>query len=238
MHLRMGMHALTIDTARVRTGRWRGSDELAYLVPLSGASTLTPGALAEIRERLRADGFRAVITAAVAPSERDRLEADGFSRHELLHLLRRDLRLPLPPLPSRHRGIRRGRRIDRPSILRIDAETFEPFWQLDTDGLHEAIRATPTARLRIVRRAGVEGYAITGCAARQGYLQRLAVAPERQGTGLGVALVTDGLHWLRRRGAGVCWVNTQEANQAALSLYRKLGFVSADHRLTVLRRDL
>ena len=38
----MGMNALTIDSARVRAGSWRGSDDLAYLVPLSGASTSPP----------------------------------------------------------------------------------------------------------------------------------------------------------------------------------------------------
>ena len=38
----MGMSALTVDSARVRAGSWRGSTELAYLVPLSGAATLTP----------------------------------------------------------------------------------------------------------------------------------------------------------------------------------------------------
>ena len=69
-------------------------------------------------------------------------------------------------------------------------------------------------------------------------LQRLAVHPDRQGEGLGIALVADALHWLRRRSVQTCWVNTQEANAAALSLYTRLGFTPAAHQLTVLRRDL
>ena len=69
----MGMYALTAETARVRAGSWRGRDDLAYLVPLSAAATLTPAALAQIRARLRDDGFDAVVTAAVGPSERDML---------------------------------------------------------------------------------------------------------------------------------------------------------------------
>jgi len=234
----MGMYALTVDSARVRAGSWRGSTDLAYLVPLSAASTLTPHALSHIRGRLRADGFSEVVTAAVGPSERDVLEADGFAQHEMLHLLRHDLRDPLPPLPGRRRGLRRGRHRDRPTILRVDAATFDSFWQLDLDGLLESVRATPAARVRVVRDPDVVGYAVTGRAGAQGYLQRLAVAPHRQGEGLGIDLVADGLHWLRRRGASVCWVNTQEANAAALSLYEKLGFVAAQHQLTVLRREL
>ncbi len=233
----MGMYALTADTARVRAGSWRGRDDLAYLVPLSSAATLTPAALAQIRARLRADGFAAVVTAAVGPSERDMLAADGFAEHESLHLLRHDL-TDLPSRPHRSRGLRRGTRRDIDAILDVDHQTFEPFWRLDRDGLREAINATPVSRLRVVRDPGVVGYAVTGRAGNQGYLQRLAVHPSRQGRGLGIDLVADALHWLHRRQVATCWVNTQEANGAALALYRKIGFRDAAHQLTVLRRDL
>ncbi|MEM9466470.1 MAG: GNAT family N-acetyltransferase [Actinomycetota bacterium] len=233
----MGMYALTADTARVRAGRWRGRADLAYLVPLSGAATLTPAALEQIRTRLRQDGFDEVVTAAVGPSERDMLAADGFRDHESLHLLRHDLH-DLPPRPDRTRGLRRGTRRDLDAILRVDGQTFESFWQLDLDGLREAINATPVSRLRVVRDPGVIGYAVTGRAGNQGYLQRLAVHPDRQGEGLGIDLVADALHWLRRRQVTTCWVNTQEANAAALALYRRLGFRDAPHQLTVLRRQL
>lgn len=233
----MGMYALTVDSARVRAGSWRGSTDLAYLVPLSGAATLTPSALERIRARLRENGFTSVVTAAVGPSERDVLEADGFAEHERLHLLRHDLH-NLPDRPSGEPPIARARRSDRPAILTVDEQTFEPFWQLDLDGLLESIHATPSARVRVIRDPAVVGYAVTGRSGSQGYLQRLAVDPSRQGRGWGIALVADGLHWLSRRGATVCWVNTQEANGAALALYAKLGFVPASHQLTVLRRDL
>ncbi|MEM8705726.1 MAG: GNAT family N-acetyltransferase [Actinomycetota bacterium] len=232
------MYALTVDAARVRAGSWRGSDDLAYLVPLSSAATLTPASLARIRARLREDGFQSVVTAAVGPSERDMLAADGFTEHEALHLLRHDLRTPLPDRPARSRGLRRGRSADIDTILDVDHRTFETFWRLDRDGLHEAIHATPSARLRVVRDPGVVGYAVTGRAGTQGYLQRLAVDPTHQGRGYGIDLVADALHWLRRRDVQVCWVNTQEANDAALALYVKLGFTPAAHQLTVLRRDL
>ncbi|NDH98561.1 MAG: GNAT family N-acetyltransferase, partial [Actinobacteria bacterium] len=122
--------------------------------------------------------------------------------------------------------------------LDVDRQTFEAFWQLDRDGLYEAINATPATRLRVVRDPDVVGYAVTGRAGTQGYLQRLAVHPDRQGLGLGIDLVADALHWLRRRDVTTCWVNTQEANAAALSLYTRLGFIPARHQLTVLRRDL
>ena len=120
----MGMNALTIDSARVRAGSWRGSDDLAYLVPLSGASTLTPSTLERIRAHLREDGFRSVVTAAVGPSERDMLAADGFTEYEALHLLRHDLQGPLPERPRRAQGLRRGRRRNVDAILDVDRQTM------------------------------------------------------------------------------------------------------------------
>jgi len=233
----MALHTVSVDAARVRTGSWRGSPDLAYLVPVSTASTLTRSALERIRSQLRDSGYQAVVTAAVGPNERAVLLADGFVDHESLHLLSHDLRA-LEPTPQRARGLRRGFRRDYESILEVDSRTFDEFWQLDRDGLKDAIDATPTARLRVVRDPRVMGYAISGRAGAQGYLQRLAVDPERQGQGLGRDLVTDSLQWLRRHGSTICWVNTQIANETAHGLYLDLGFMAAAHQLTVLRRDL
>jgi GNAT superfamily N-acetyltransferase len=219
-------------------GRWRGSADVAYLVPLSNASSLTPVALGQAVEHLHGQGFRTVITAAVGPAERDQFGEAGFVKREALHLLQRDLTLPLPDRPSRSLGLRRATARDRLSILELDKETFEPFWQLDRDGLDEAIGATPVARLRVARDHELLGYAITGQAQRQGYLQRLAISVRSQRTGLGQALVADALHWLRRRHSLTCWVNTQEANEPALRLYTRMGFVPASHQLSVMQREL
>ena len=88
------------------------------------------------------------------------------------------------------------------------------------------------------RRARVLGYAVSGHTGDQGYLQRLAVDPEAQRSGIGAALVTDSLHWMRRAGVGCVSVNTQEANSRAFSLYRRLGFVPVEPGLAVLRLAL
>ena len=46
----------------------------------------------------------------------------------------------------------------------------------------------------------------------------------RQGEGFGSALLTDGLHWMRVRGARSAFVNTQVENERALGLYERSGF--------------
>ncbi|MDZ7734336.1 MAG: GNAT family N-acetyltransferase [Acidimicrobiia bacterium] len=71
----------------------------------------------------------------------------------------------------------------------------------------------------------------------RGYLQRLAVHPDERRRGLGRSLVLDSLTWLRRRGATVVLVNTQEDNHAALALVlekESLGFERRAEELAVL----
>ncbi|MDW3220319.1 MAG: GNAT family N-acetyltransferase [Acidimicrobiales bacterium] len=239
----MVLQSLTVDNARFRAGSWRTRRDLAYLVPLSPAHTLTVQALGKARAELGARGFADVVTAAVAPAEKAALMRDGFVEHEHLHLLKHDL-TGLPPAAGWWRrrtsspSVERGRTADRPAVLELDARTFDDFWQLDGDGLDDAMDATPVSRLRVIRDPAIIGYAVAGRAGTQGFLQRLAVDPDRQGAGLGAMLVHDALHWMRRRGATVGWVNTQEANERALGLYRHLGFRPADHNLTVMARPV
>ncbi len=239
----MALQSLTIGGARFRAGSWRTSPDLAYLVPISPAHMLTRPVLEQVRAALEDDGFGGVVTAAVAPPERSAFLEDGFVDREQLHLLRHNLQgLPGGGLFPRRRPkqirIERGTRSDREAVLALDALTFDDFWRLDDEGLDDAVHATPISRMRVVRDPEIVGYAVAGRAGSQGFLQRLSVHPDQQGSGIGSALVYDALHWMRRRGADVGWVNTQESNHRALGLYRHLGFRPADHDLTVLARTL
>ena len=85
---------------------------------------------------------------------------------------------------------------------------------------------------------GLIGYAITGRSGRRGYIQRLAVHPDCRGVGLGTALVTDGLRWLRRWRVRQAIVNTQFDNGRALALYERLGFARQPLGLSVLSAGL
>jgi ribosomal protein S18 acetylase RimI-like enzyme len=84
----------------------------------------------------------------------------------------------------------------------------------------------------------VVGYAICGASGGRGFVQRLAVRPEAQGHGIGRRLLLDGLHWLRDLKAGEIAVNTQLGNDAALALYRRVGFRDDPAGLSVLSAAL
>jgi ribosomal protein S18 acetylase RimI-like enzyme len=224
---------ISVEGHQLRIGPWRGSHEVGYLAHLSDGPVPTAEALATCLEAAARRGFRELVTSAVPEPDIGPFVGAGFTERERLHLLAH----PLTDLPAvSWRSTRRARPVDRAAVLEIDHRAFQPFWQLDDAGLSDAIGATPVVRFRVTsdRSAGVTGYAIFGLAARRGYLQRLAVDPDRAGQGLGSSLVGDGLRWLVRRGATSALVNTQETNERAYQLYLRLGFVPERYQLVVL----
>ncbi|HEV8298155.1 MAG TPA: GNAT family N-acetyltransferase [Acidimicrobiales bacterium] len=231
-----GLDLLTFGTEQYRIGSWRGHADTGYLAPLTPPEQMSRAGLERARERLARRGYRQVLTAALTASEQPLFRTAGFTVHERLHLLRHDLTdIRALEAPCR---LRRAHRWERRSLLDVDGSAFEAFWRLDSASLTEAVQATPVTRVRVAVDGGVLGYAITGCAADVGYLQRLAVHPSQQGRGIGAALVSDALTWLRSRNATTASVNTQEANDRALALYERAGFVRVEPGLAVLRCEL
>ena len=227
-----------------RFGPWHADQDAAYVAVSPRVAHPTSGGVRLLLERLATHGYRRVVTAALRPEEAAAFTAVGFAERERLVVLSHDLRTLAPPTAgSTDTVMRRARRTDRTRVLRLDALAFQEAWRLDEPSLDEAVEATPHSRFRIVEDAATAdrsllGYAICGRAARTGYVQRLAVDPDHQHLGLGRWLVVDALAWLRRRGATLAMVNTQESNVRALDLYRRLGFRTEPSSLTVLTRDL
>ena len=190
-------------------------------------------------EHLRAlarQGFTYVRTGALSDAAAAPLLRAGWSVAARLHLLRHDLRRV--PLSRTHR-LRRAGDADLAAVTVLDDSAFPPEWRLGRTGLTDALGATPQRRFRVAGSAGAPaGYAISGRSARDGYIQRLAVAAGHQGEGLGRALTLDGLRWLKRWRARSASVNTYVGNDVALHLYLSLGFTEIHPGLLVLTIEL
>jgi ribosomal protein S18 acetylase RimI-like enzyme len=240
-----------VRVAPWRTGTWGDAPPVAdpreqreravLLAPIVERGVLSTRELERCLTSLRDNGYDVALTAALGPNDQRPFLDLGFEVHERLHLLAHGLRdIPEVARDAHAASIRRARRRDRGDVLRVDHRAFPAFWQLDDEGLLEALAATPSNRFRVaVDPAGeVSGYAVWGRAGPRGYLQRLAVDPDVQGRGAGTSLIADGLTWLRKRGASRAFVNTQEANERALLLYERTGFRRQRDGLAVLRLAL
>ena len=227
---------------RVRTAPWRGDHSVALVSLLPETPFPSADLARQCRETLTDQGFSRVVTSALSPLEQAGFLAAGFAVEETLRLLGMDLRRSelerVPPGPRLSRVPDRR----RPEVLAVDAAAFPEFWRFDEFALSDALAATPAVRFRRAAEPGPAaetiGYAICGRAGRRGYVQRLAVRPDRQGRGTGRRLLLDGLHWLARRGVTRAVVNTQTTNRAALDLYQAIGFREEPMGLSVLAADL
>ncbi len=229
----MAGDVIAVGAERARTGPWRGDRFVALLTPLPEAPMPSPAFIRRCLAVLADRGYRRVVTGALAPAEQAGFLAAGFEVAEELHLLGHDL-VGLPPRPRA--PLRRARRDDHPAILHVDHASFSPFWRLDEAGLEDTLTATPRVRFRVAHddADSVVGYAIIGRAGRRGYVQRLAVAADARLSGLGSALIADGLWWLHRWRVTCALVNTQHGNEGALALYQRMGFVAEPMGLSVL----
>jgi len=224
-----------VGTRSLRVAAWRERDDIALVATRSGGRAPDPAEILRLVAAAHDAGVTRLVTGALTPGEQAPFAAAGFTVHDRLHLLSHDLR-DLAPTPEVAFRIRRAGRADHAAALAVDARAFEPFWRLDRVGLRDALGATASARFRVLGSDPIVGYAVIGRSGDRGYLQRLAVDPGHRRQGLGAALVLDGLRWLRRRWATSVVVNTQVGNDAALSLYRRLGFVLEPGGLCVLTR--
>lgn len=230
---------LTLGGERFRVGPWHADEAVAYLALTPDVPRPSVAGLRRCLDRLRAEGYSSIMTAALHPDEAEAFLRAGFVEHDRLRVLSHqleDLDPPRPrPDPPLHLG--RGTRSHREVALAVDHAAFPLAWRLDAAGLDDALTATPYRRFRVAVREGtVVGYAVTGRAGRQGFLQRLATHPDHSGTGIGSELVLDALRWARRRRVGRVLVNTQTSNSRALAVYRRLGFEPTPTDLVVLTR--
>jgi ribosomal protein S18 acetylase RimI-like enzyme len=189
-------------------------------------------------EELRDAGYEAVRTGAVEPDAGEAFLATGFTVAQRLALLQLDAPFDVPRAGGRLRHLRGDD--DERAAAAIDLAAFGPDWCFDQAAIEEARRATPAhrGRLSVDRDGRPAGYAITGRAGRNGFLQRLAVVPDAQRGGHGTVLVADALRWLRRWRVQTVLVNTEVTNEPALGLYQRAGFRLRRDELLVLERTL
>ena len=153
------------------------------------------------------------------------LETSNFSHaYDVLMMRWKDVCQSIPALqPDSPYRIRMMNYDDLKIVHALDDDAFDPVWRHSTELLEIAFQNAALATVAEDRH-GVIGYQVSTANNSDGHLARLAVHPRARRLGVGYTLVQDLLVNYRRRGIARVTVNTQESNQASLSLYEKAGF--------------
>ena len=79
------------------------------------------------------------------------------------------------------------------------------------------------------------GFNIIHLSGREGWMGPLAVRPDRQGSGLGKAMIRAGIGWLKDRGARTIGLETMPRTIENIGFYSRLGFVPGHLTITLVR---
>ena len=121
---------------------------------------------------------------------------------------------------------------DTASIARLHAEDFARPW---TGGEFDALLAQDTvfgfaARVVGNLRAPMAGFVLARLAANEGEILTLAVARACRRQGLGWQLMDAVLRRLHAERAEALFLEVDETNEPAVTLYRRMGFRQVGHR--------
>jgi ribosomal protein S18 acetylase RimI-like enzyme len=189
--------------------------------------------LRAVAEHLAPMGSGVVFSPALYPEATRVWAKAGFEPFGRLDVM--EMRLGPGITPPRHQ-IDATRSPSWASLVDIDSLAFEGFWRMGEAGLMEAMRATPRSVVLEARFDGeLAGYALAGAQTMLSFLQRVAVAPEFAGQGVGTSLVRASMAWAAARGSRVMVLNVRPENDRARVLYEREGFEMRDVHLDLLR---
>ncbi len=239
--------ALTIEIGpeRARVVSWDECHETALITTMPAMTLLSERFLARCVDAASTRGFKELRTGALSPLEQATFLRAGFEVRSELCLLAMSLDAAAPTALRKDAsgGVWRFEDYEDgclEELIDIDRAAFGVNSGFGLPALRESIVATPSTSIRVAVSAqdATEAYAVFGCSTLHGYVQRLAVRPSAQRRGAGFGLLCDGLDWMRRGRAARAFVNTERGNEAALGLYRGMGFEEQGSFLSILSLSL
>lgn len=162
-------------------------------------------------------------------------EAAGYRAIDRVVVLQKPLAGFRPPIDRRLQQIRRNY-----TLRTLSDPPANTWWQACTYGAFDCVRYELVAAGQEAPAATLTAWHMEGFSSARGVrtagLLDLEVAPPLRRQGLALFLVGEALKDLAQQSVNLVEVQTMQANEAALALYRKLGFAQANLG-TVYRKD-
>ena len=115
---------------------------------------------------------------------------------------------------------------DIPALAAMEEAAFEPRWRHSGDDLFLAWRYSLSFTVALLDGEPVAFQLSTG-GEGNAHLSRMTVHPNRQGLGIGAALLADTMKGYRLQNIATVTLNTQSDNRPSQRLYERFGFVQA-----------
>ena len=230
---------------RARVVSWDEGHQSALITTMPAMTLLSERFLARCVDAASTRGFKELRTGALSPLEQATFLRAGFEVRSELRLL--SISLDAAPPTAVRKDVPGGvwrfddyGRSCLEQLVDVDRAAFGVESGFGLPALRESIAATPSTSVRVALSAegATEAYVVCGRSTVHGYVQRLAVRPSAQRRGAGSGLLCDGLNWMKRSGALRAFVNTERGNEAALALYRSVGFEEQGSSLSTLSLSL
>ena len=123
-------------------------------------------------------------------------------------------------------------------IVLLDKDIFEPYWRSSTLSLFDTLRSCRETSLYTYKQGkGLLAYAIVGLTMRSSFLQRFAVHPNIQRSGLGSSMLENILEDMYKKKMISIKLNTQSDNVVAQNLYKNKGFSLSNQKLFVMESE-
>lgn len=210
---------------------------VAAIKQANDAEEILARMLARVIPSLRKQGATQLAWLPVEDWPQPWLSSFGFQPgNEIETYVKEDQQLPdWPSVPGL--TIRQVYSTDLEFLAELEAAAFAPIWRQSAHGLAVARPQSLSFDVALLTDE-IVGYQLSANTESGAHLVRLTVHPEKQGLGIGSALLGHTLAGYHRRGLYTASLNTQVENISSQKLYLKFGFRASQQRLPIWVLDI
>lgn len=136
--------------------------------------------------------------------------------------------------------IRKLKKKDYPKMVQIWKSAglpFKPKGRESRESIYKQIDANPDFFLGAEEDGELVGIIIASSEGRKGWLNRIAVIPEKRGKGIAKTLTTEAEKVLKKRGIKIIGLLIHKNNKSSINLAKTMGYIASPDILYLTKRE-